>query len=375
MIGRFPYPLRPTTARVRLSAIAENYRFMASVASPAEVCAVVKANAYGHGAVRVARRLEREGCRRFAVGMLEEALELRDAGHPAGVLLLQGMNPGQTREVLRERLVPVLASLSSAEAVSDAAGTSTLPFHAKFDTGMGRLGLRPEQVGELCELLRRRPNLRLEGVCTHLARAGESREATREQLRRFEEVLQALRAAGVSPGLVHAANSAGCLAEPQARYDCVRVGIALYGASPEAGILGAERLEPGLFWTSALDHVRRVPAGSAISYGGTFVTTRPTTLGLVPVGYADGYRRALGNRAQVLVGGRRVPVIGRVCMDLTVLDLTDLPWAAEGDEVVLIGRQGPEAISVDDVASWLDTIPYEVLCGIGPRVPRTYEDA
>jgi alanine racemase len=367
------FPGRPTAARVRLDAVAENFRLVTRVVGPAEVCAVVKANAYGHGAVPVARRLEEAGCRRFAVALLEEGVELREAGISAEVLLLQGVAPGQVPEVLAHGLVPVLSSLAALELASEAAGSAALPLHVKFDTGMGRLGLAPEQAGEVCELLRGRRNLELVGVCTHFARAGECAHTTREQLTRFDDVRAALRGAGFRPGLVHAANSAACFSEPAARYDCVRVGLALYGAHPEPGLPHAEGLRPALAWTTALDHVRRVPAGSPISYGGTFVTSRPSALGLVPVGYADGYRRALGNRASVLVRGRRAPVVGRVCMDLAVLDLTDVPGAAPGDEAVLIGAQGDDAIPVEEVASWLDTIPYEVLCGIGPRVPRVYE--
>jgi alanine racemase len=307
------------------------------------------------------------------VGLLEEARELRDAGISGEILLLQGVAPAQVQEVLTRHLVPVLSTVAAIEAAAEAAGSAPLPFHLKFDTGMGRLGLAPAEAGEIADVLRRRPNLRFEGLCTHLARAGECTTTTREQLRRFDAVIAALQGAGLEPRLVHAANSAACLSEPAARYDCVRIGLALYGASPEPDLPHAEGLRPALAWTSALDHLRRVPAGSPVSYGGTFVTKRASTLGLVPVGYADGYRRALGNRASAIVRGRRVPVVGRVCMDLTVLDLTDLPGAARGDEVVLIGRQGAESITVEEVAAWLDTIPYEVLCGIGPRVPRVYE--
>ncbi|MBI5442256.1 MAG: alanine racemase, partial [Deltaproteobacteria bacterium] len=292
MSDRAPFPGRPTAARIRLDAVEDNFRLLGRVAGSAELCAVVTANAYGHGAVPVTRRLESAGCRRFAVGMLEEAVELRDAGVRGEILLLQGMMPGQAGEVLGRNLIPVVSSLSALELAAEAAGSSPLPLHLKFDTGMGRLGLAPEQAGEVGDVLRRRPNLRLEGVCTHLARAGESADTTREQLRRFDDVRATLRAAGREPGLVHAANSAACLSEPAARYDCVRVGIALYGARPEPDLPYAEGLRPALAWTSALDLVRRVPAGSPISYGGTFVTKRPSTLGVVPVGYADGYRRA-----------------------------------------------------------------------------------
>jgi alanine racemase len=366
---------RPTAAVVRLAAVAANYHLIRSLVQPAEVYAVVKANAYGHGAVPVARRLESEGCHRFAVGTLEEGIELRSAGIASEVLLLQGASAAQFRELLAHRLVPVASCLSCLAALGETGRGETLSIHVKFDTGMGRVGLLPQEVGAFCDLLRRQPHLKLAGVATHLARAGESRETTLGQLLLFEEILAALRDAGMETGLAHAANSAACFDEPASHFDAVRVGLALYGALPEPGLLHAERLQPALSWVSAVSHVREVPPGTPVSYGGTFVTARPTLLGIVPVGYGDGYRRALGNRGQALVRGHRVPIVGRVCMDWAVLDLTGVPDAREGEEVVLIGRQGGEVLSVEHVASWLDTISYEVFCGIAARVPRRYEEA
>ena len=336
---------------------------------------MVKANAYGHGVGPVARTLETEGCRWFAVGTVDEGLELRAEGISSPVLLLQGAAPEDAAVLVQARLTPVMPCLECLEALgreTDRLG-SALPIHVKFDTGMGRLGLAPDEAKQLPEVLRNHASLRLEGVATHLARAGESPETTRAQLGRFEEVLAVLRGSGLSPGLIHAANSAACLSEPAALYGCVRAGIALYGVAPEPGLAPCADLQPALSWTTAIEHIRCVPEGAAISYGGTFVTRRPSRLALVPVGYADGYRRALGNRGQALVRGRRVPVVGRVCMDIAILDVTDAAEAVAGDLVTLIGTQGPEVISAHDVAAWLDTIPYEILCGIGNRVPRVYE--
>jgi alanine racemase len=368
--------LRPTAARVRLGAIAHNFHTVQRIAAPAEVCAVVKANAYGHGVGPVARRLEAEGCRRFAVGTVEEGLELREAGIGVPILLLQGAPAGQAEALVASCLTPVMPCLECLDALGREADgrKAAIPVHVKFDTGMGRLGLATEEVEPLREVLRRHPALRLEGVATHLARAGESTETTTRQLRRFDEILARLRAAGLPPGLIHAANSAACLSEPASRYDCVRAGIALYGVAPEPELAGRAELLPALSWVSGVEHLREVPAGTAVSYGGTFVAMRSTRLAVVPVGYADGYRRALGNRGRALLRGRRVPVVGRVCMDVAILDVTDLPEVAEGDEVVLIGGQGEETLSVQEVASWLDTIPYEILCGIGCRVPRVHEE-
>jgi alanine racemase len=360
---------------VCLAAVAANLHTLQALALPADVCAVVKANAYGHGAEAVARRLEAEGCRRFAVGTLDEGLELRGAGVGGEVWLLQGAGAEQLGILRAARLTPVVASLRALDALGERADRLDPPLavHVKFDTGMCRLGLGIEEVGALAEILRCHPGLRLEGVATHFARAGESAEVTREQIRRFDTILAALASLGIDPPVVHAANSAACLTEPSARYTCVRVGIALYGVPPEPGLESASALRPALSWVSAVEHLREVPAGVPVSYGGTFVTDRPSRLAVIPVGYADGYRRALGNRAEVLVRGRPAPVVGRVTMDLSVADVTDLPEVAEGDEVVLLGTRGARGISAGRMADWLDTIPYEVLCGIGPRVPRVYE--
>lgn len=374
-----PHPgrsLRPTAVRVDLSAVASNFRLLRTLSAPADACAVVKANAYGHGVGPVARRLEAEGCGRFAVGTVDEGLELRDTGVGGEVWLLQGAEAAHLPLVRAARLTPVVSCLRRLTALGEAADRdgADVAVHVKFDTGMGRLGLGLDDVGALDEVLRRHPRLALEGVATHLARAGESPEATGRQLDRFEEILAALGSLGRRPAVVHAANSAACLTEPAARYSCVRLGIALYGIAPEPG-LDAPGLMPALSWVSEVEHLRRVPEGTPVSYGGTYVTPRPTLLAVVPVGYADGYRRSLGNRGSVLVRGGPAPVVGRVCMDLTLVDVTDVEGVAVGDEVVLLGRQGEASISAARMAEWLDTIPYEVVCAVGVRVPRLYEDA
>lgn len=375
MTRAVPRSFRPTVARVNLAAVAANFHTLRILASPADVCAVVKANAYGHGVEAVSRRLEAEGCRRFAVGTVDEGIELRDAGNTGEVWLLQGAGAEHVTTLRQAGLTPVVAGLRTLHSLGERAdrGGPALGVHVKFDTGMGRLGLGVEEVGALAEVVRCHPGLRVEGVATHFARAGESSEATREQIRRFDEVLAALRSLGLDPPVVHAANSAACLSEPSARYTCVRPGIALYGVAPEPALEGARGLRPALSWVSAVECLREVAAGVPVSYGGTFVTRRPSRLAVLPVGYADGYRRALGNRGHVLVRGRRAPLVGRVCMDLAVADVTDVGEVAEGDEAVLLGPQGTPVISAGQMADWLDTIPYEVLCAIGSRVPRVYE--
>lgn len=367
-------PLRPTIARVSLSALAHNYRALRAVASPAEVCAVVKANAYGHGMGPVAQRLQQEGCRIFAVGTVDEGVELRRFGIEEEILVLQGAPRGCARLLSVERLTPVISDLASLQLLGQESlqGGISLPVHLKFDTGMGRLGLRPEEAGDVHPVFRRLNCIQLSGVTTHFARAGESPAATTEQLERFRGALDALAAGGMSFGAVHAANSAALLSDPASHFDFVRVGLSLYGVSPEPALPLAPALSPVLTWVSEVEHLREVPAGSPLSYGGTFVTRAPSRIAVVPVGYADGYRRALGNRGQVLIRGQRAPVVGRVTMDLTLVDVTSIAGVERGDEVILLGSQGGQTLSATEMAAWLDTISYEVLCCIGARVPRVY---
>lgn len=368
---------RPTRARVDLEAVAFNYRLVRAAANPAQIWAVVKADGYGHGAVEVARRLAAEGCSRFAVSNLDEALELRHAGVEGSLLLLFGAEPALAGVLIEHRLVPLLSSLEAFRAM-EAEGrhrSTAVEVHADFDTGMGRMGLFAEEAGPLAEFLRRAEGVRLTGTSTHFARAGESGDFTGVQIERFDSILATLRAGGVNPGLVHAANSAAALVEPRARYDAVRAGIALYGVSPEPGLAAARDLRPAMEWSTDVLLVRELAAGSPLSYGASFVTRRRSLIATLPVGYADGFRRALSNRGEVIVGGRRAPVVGRVCMDLTLVDVTDIPGVRAGDEAVLLGRRGDVSITVEEMAERLDTIGYEVLCALGCRVPRHYDNS
>lgn len=369
-------PLGPTVAKINLGSISKNFRIFKDLAPKSMVCAVVKADAYGHGMGMVARRLESDGCEVFAVGTVAEALNLRREGIDAPVLLLQGADPAYFDALVSERLAPIISSIEMLEVFGLKAKVRgvSLPFHLKFDTGMGRLGLLPCETGSAVDLLRRFPLLQLEGVATHFARAGESVEFTENQLSLFDEVLGTLRCCGVDPGVVHSANTAACLAEPRSHYDMVRIGLGLFGAAPEEDLPGAGLLSPALLWITQIQHVRDVPSGTLVSYGSTFEAKRRSRLAVVPVGYADGYCRAMGNKGFALVGGRRAPIVGRVCMDMTILDVTDIPSPSRGDEVVLLGGQGSESIRAEEMAAWLRTIPYEILSRIGPRVPRIYLD-
>jgi alanine racemase len=380
-------PIRPTEAVVDLSAVAHNFRLAVELAGRPAM-GIVKADAYGHGAVRVARALVEAGAPLLAVALVEEGLELREHGIHAPILVL-GAAYGDRYDLLVEhRLTPVVFTpehIARLAAAARAAGTR-VSAHLKIDTGMGRLGAPPAELPALVDALRRGPEVDLEGVCTHFANADvEPRATTDGQVRRFDEMSRALASAGFAPRLHHLANSAGTLEYPAARQDLTRPGIMIYGYSPlesSAPISAAARdvvlrLRPALTWRTAVLHVKTVAAGTAISYGGRWVAARTSRIATIPVGYGDGYDRRLSGRAgfgsaDVLVRGRRAPVAGTVCMDMTMVDVTDVPDAAVGDEVVLLGAQGGLRIGADELASKLGTISYEVLCAIGKRVPRRY---
>jgi alanine racemase len=366
---------RPTRAIVDLDAIAENYRRLeAAAGGEGRVLPVVKADAYGHGAVPVARRLAAEGARRFAVALLEEAAVLREAGIEGEILLLSSGYPEDVPRLAALRIAPALHDLPQARKIADAARSlpSPLPVHLKLDTGMGRLGFRPERVQEAADLLRGSDRLVLAGTFTQFACADTpGSAATEKQIQEFEAGLRVLRAAGVDPGLVHASNSGGALHFPQARFDAVRPGIALYGVDPTPPEIGEAGLRPALSLESEVMAVRRMPPGAPLGYGGTFVTSRSTDVAVLPIGYHDGLRRSFSGRSFVLLRGARAPVVGAVSMDLTLVDATDT-GAEPGDTAVILGRSGDHEVRAWDLARAAGTNPYEILCGIGSRVPRQY---
>ncbi len=368
---------RPTRAEVDLGCIAHNLRLARQAVGPrTAVMAVVKADAYGHGAVPVARAALAAGAGWLGVATVEEGIELRRAGIAAPVLVLGWVPPWQVPEALGHGLALTLFSLEDARVVSAAARRRGRParVHVKVDTGMGRLGFfhgdraAVDQIVELCRL----PGLEAEGIYTHFADSDGDREFTLEQLARFRAMLERLEAAGVRFALRHAANSGAIWHVPESHLDLVRLGISLYGYHPGGAGARGPGLRPALTWKTAVAMVKTVPAGTPVSYGRTYVTQGRETLATLPVGYADGYSRALSNRGQVLVAGRRARVVGRVCMDQIVISVPPGVEVRAGDEVVLLGRQGGETISADEMAGWLGTISYEVLCAIGARVPRVY---
>jgi alanine racemase len=362
----------PTCARINLMAIAENVRVLRALAG-VPIIAVAKADAYGHGIAGAARGLLAGGAAMIAVANLAEAAALRAAGIAAPILLLGYLPPEQARDAMRLDVVCTVYNHETADvliAESEAIGRN-VQVHIEVDTGMGRLGLPPADVGPLLHRLAEAPRVRVAGLYTHFAGADEQDLGSAEaQLACFIRLVDALAAAGLRPPIVHAANSAALLRMPAARFDAVRPGIACYGLAPAPHIALPDGMHPALTLASAIGQLKEVPAGTPLSYGGTFITTRPTIVATVPIGYADGVQRSPAWRT-VLVGGRRAPIIGRICMDYILVDVTDVPGAACGDQVVLIGAQGEERIDAAEVAGWLGTIAHEVLTTIGPRVRRT----
>jgi alanine racemase len=368
---RGPLPA-PAVAAVDLDAIARNCEFLRRRVGPGRaIYAVVKADAYGHGATAVARRLARAGVDRFAVANTEEGVCLRRAGIPGEILLLSHAEPADLPRQRSYGLTPALYDRAKAEAIVAAADGRPLSVHLELDTGMGRAGIRPEELEAVIALLRRSPWIALAGTFANLSSADDpSSPATAGQVAAMTVCVERLRSAGIAPGLVHVANSAGVLGHPNSWFDAVRPGLALYGIHPSGQAQGAG-LEPALTLETRVVSVRRVPAGTPLGYGGRFVTPRETTVAVVPLGYHDGLRRAFSGRAEFLLRGRRAPVVGAVSMDVTLVDATD-SGAARGDRVVCLGRDGMETVTAWDLARAAETIPYEILCGIGPRVARVY---
>jgi alanine racemase len=368
---------RPTRAEIDLAAIVANVGLACRLAGPGtQVMAVVKADAYGHGAVPVARVALQAGATWLGVAIPEEAIPLRHAGIGARILVLGPVVPEQGDLVAAHDLDQCVSDLGQAEVLDRAARAHgrLLGLHLKVDTGMGRVGLPPREVRGVAQKIGGLSSVRLVGLMTHFAEAeAEEPDFAREQLARFAETLRDLQAAGIPVPLRHAANSAALLFLPEARLDMVRPGIILYGGHPRGAAHGPEpALQPALRLRTAITQIKDLARGDSVSYGRTFVAPRDLRVATLPVGYADGCGVLLSNRGQVLIRGRRVPILGRVCMDMTMVDVTGVPGVRVGDEAVLIGRDGADEITADEVAEAQGTISYEVLCRIGPRVPRVY---
>jgi len=364
---------RRTAARIDLAAVAGNFRAIRE-RSGRRVLAVVKANAYGHGAPAVSRSLEEAGADFFCVAVAEEGVELRRAGIRSPILLL---NFADARDAALHRafaLTPALWSLEQVRAFSAATAgwREPLPVHVKIDSGLSRLGILPADVREAAAALAASPGLRVEGAFSHFSHGEEPAHPTRlRQTEAAAGAFAALRDAGFPRIWTHLANSGAAL-EGGTACDAVRPGLLLYGIAPSASADLPAGISPALAWDAEVMAVRKVPPGTAVGYGGTFVAARPTTLAVLPVGYDDGYRRSFSGRAPVLFNGGAVPTVGVISMDLTVCDATDVAVSA-GDRATLLGTRAGRSVTAHDLARAAGTIPYEILCGIGRRVPRRYD--
>jgi len=364
--------LHSTWAEIDLGAIRANIGYFLEHTG-SQVMAIVKANAYGHGAVPVAKAALEAGATWCGVARVNEALELRQAGIDCPILILGYSPPNRYQEMISEGVSMTVWDIHQLQAFSAAASriNQTAQLHLKVNTGMNRLGISPADAPELLKTAAQFPHIQIEGLFTHFARADEDDPSPSDQQEaQFHDLLSTLDAAGIQIPLVHAANSAASLSRPSVYFNCVRVGIALYGLHPSAECPLPPSIRPALSWKSIIAQVKTLPPGRGVSYGHEYTTSHSERIGTVPVGYADGFRRTAGN--QVLIRGQRVPVVGRVTMDQVMVQLDSVPDAREGDEVVVIGEQESGGITAEQVADRWGTINYEVTSGIAHRVPRIY---
>ncbi len=366
---------RPVWAEINLECYSRNLAGIRAHLGPSPlIMAVVKADAYGHGAIQLGRTAIQAGADRLGVAIVEEGVELRRAGLKVPIQAMGGCSPAQVISALEHDIIITINDKELARGFNRLARTAgkKLKVHVKVDTGMGRMGSQPEQAVELALEVKKLENLELEGLMSHMSSADEpQKEYSHQQFHCFQEVIGALEGQGLEIPLRHIANSATLIDLPEMALDMVRPGIMTYGLWPSADVnKEALTLEPVLEWKAKLLQVKEVPPGSHISYGRTYTTSGTRRLALLPLGYADGFNRLLSNQGDVLIRGQRAPIRGRVCMDQTVVDVTDIEGVKIGDEAVIIGPQGNEEITVDEIAEKIGTINYEVVCMINKRVPR-----
>ena len=385
---------RPVWAEISLKAILHNLRVIRRhVGAQRKILAVVKSNAYGLGAVPISKALQKAGTEWFGVTCANEGIELREAGIRKRILVLTGFWPGEEKRLIQNQLTPTVSRVDDLRHIERAAKSlqtklsgksraksSRVPFHLKINTGMNRLGISPDEIDAFCLALADCPHIRLEGTYTHFASAEDfTAEQTAVQEQLFRDCLDRMRALGVSPGIVHMANSGAICARPSTWGDMVRPGAILYGyhqsfdpPQKKQEVMCAMPLEPCLSLRARIISLREVPAGQAVGYGARFVTSRPSRIAVINAGYADGIVRARTNRGWALVRGRRVPLVGTISMDLTMLDVTDAPEAKLGDVVTLYGKDGQASIEVSEVAREIGTVTSDLLCALGRRVPKFY---
>jgi alanine racemase len=370
------HPTSPTRSVVDLRALTLNLQCLRALLAPScKVIGIVKANAYGHGAVAVSRALARAGVTKLGVATLTEGVQLREAGVGVEVIVMGPLVQAEIPDLVANRLTPVIYSEAFTMDLAMALRAAMVPYpvHVEVETGMGRLGVDQDRLPALLQSAAFKGPLRLEGLMSHFADADSDNPSyTQGQLAQFTGLLERVRRAGVTVPLAHMANTAGMLRFPASHLDAVRPGIGLYGYQYGTGQETVAPLRQVLSLATQIVQIRTLRLGETVSYNCTFRASRPTRIGVLPIGYADGYNRLLSNKGVVLIGGKRVPVVGRICMDMTMVDVTDVLAAHIGADAVLIGEQDDERITALDLAGWQGTIPYEVLCAIGPRVPRLY---
>lgn len=368
--------LRPTYAKVNLSAIKRNViNIKNHLPKQTMLCAVAKADGYGHGSVMTSRTAIEAGADWVAVAIPEEAAVLRDDGMTAPILVLGPSNRSQWRKGADLGLSMVIASMGCVKNALAAAKEfgRTMKLHLKVDTGMNRVGVKTlQEAGELLDIIAQEDLLSLEGLMTHFAAADEADKTyTQQQNERFKQFIALVKERGFTP-IIHAANSGAALDSPELAYDMVRVGIAMYGCYPSEEVSKAVALEPAMSLHTQVSHIKTVGAGESLSYGCTYTTPKEMRIATLPIGYADGFNRLLSSRGEVLVGGKRAKVVGRVCMDQILIDVTDIEEVKLHDNVVCFGKQRGESIAVEEYAAICGTINYEILCALSPRVPRLY---
>ncbi len=370
---------RPTAAYIDIGALRHNYsRLRAMIPPDVKMMAIVKANAYGHGDAQAARVFEDLGCDSLGVAIPEEGAALRSSGIKLPIVVLGGIFPGQIKDVFEFDLTPVVFDISTARLISSFARSGstsgrTKNIHVKIDTGMGRLGLLPHQVSPFFNALKDLPGIHVQALLSHFSESEDEESAfTKAQLDAFLDIVEEIKGIGFDPEFIDMANSAAAIAHPDTHLNLVRPGLSLYGAYPAPTFKRKADLKPAMQLKTRILLLKNVPAGFFISYGRKFATTRESVIATLPIGYADGVPRRLSGVGSVLVRGKKCPITGVVCMDLTMCDVTDVPDVTAGDEAVIIGSQGSASITVEDVAAQAGTISYEILCNISGRVPRVY---
>jgi alanine racemase len=370
------FSVRPTVGEVDLGALEFNYwQIRKRIPKGVKMLAVVKADAYGHGAIPVSLKLEKLGVEYLGVAIPEEGVELRKGGVKAPILVLGGIFGEEGDQIFRSRLTPVVFRKDSLKTLSREAERRRrkVKVHLKVDTGMGRLGVPFSLWPDFLREVKRFPNLEIEGILSHFSMTDGEKDFTETQWRLFQRAVSMAEEMGIACECLHMASSATVTAFPAYSSKLVRPGIMLYGSYPSPSFRALIPLRPVMALKTRIHFLKRVPPGTRISYGGTFMTKRESLIATLPIGYADGYSRRLSNRGEVLIHGRRAPVVGKVCMDFIMVDVTDIPHVSLGDEAVLIGKQGREQITPEEIADKIDSISYEVLCLIGKRVPRVYK--